>query len=75
MPAPYFPDQRRDPPSFDFRSQRFGDDASRLARLTGCTITDCRQELFLADGDLALALESLRAGGAAALCAWSLRRH
>ncbi len=48
--------------SFDFRSQRFGSDALTLARATGCSLVRCRQELFIAEGDMALAFTLLLAG-------------
>ena len=35
-------------------------DALALARLTGCTLELCRQELFIAEGDAAEACEVLR---------------
>lgn len=47
---------------FDFRSPRFAMDALTLARATGCSLADCRQELFMAEGDMALAFELLVAG-------------
>jgi|GEM_PF-2357445 len=47
---------------FDFRSTRFAIDALTLARTTGCSLADCRQELFMAEGDMALAFELLVAG-------------
>ncbi len=43
----------------DFRSSRFRADAATLARATGRSLADCRQELFIAEGDMALALELL----------------
>lgn len=48
--------------SFDFRSSRFSDDAQTLARATGLSLQKCRQELFIADGDVALAHELLLCG-------------
>ena len=36
---------------WDFRSPRFRDQALALARMTGCTLALCRQELFIAEGD------------------------
>jgi hypothetical protein len=47
---------------FDFRSGQFGDDAQTLARTTGRSLETCRQELFIAEGDMALAFELLTAG-------------
>lgn len=35
----------------DFRSARFRDQAGALARMTGCPLVLCRQELFIAEGD------------------------
>lgn len=48
-----------EPEPFDFRSTRFAIDALTLARATGCSLADCRQELFMAEGDMALAFELL----------------
>ncbi|MEO8859293.1 MAG: hypothetical protein ABI343_20095, partial [Burkholderiaceae bacterium] len=36
----------------DFRSMAFRDDAEQLVQTTGCTLTLCRQELFIAEGDI-----------------------
>ena len=36
---------------WDFRSQRFRDQAQALARMTGLPLDLCRQELFIAEGD------------------------
>ena len=47
---------------FDFRSSQFGADARTLARATGASLQACRQELFIAEGDMALAFELLTAG-------------
>lgn len=47
---------------FDFRSVRFCSDALTLARATGRTLQSCRQELFIAEGDMGLAYESLVSG-------------
>lgn len=47
---------------FDFRSQRFADDATALARITGRSLEHCRQELFIAEGDVALALAVIEQG-------------
>jgi hypothetical protein len=44
---------------FDFRASRFRDDAQTLARVTGLDLERCRQELFIAEGDLALAHQLL----------------
>ena len=49
-------------PLLDFRSRRFAVDALALARLTGCTLELCRQELFIAEGDAAEACAVLRGG-------------
>ena len=48
--------------SFDFRSSRFCADAATLARTTGRPLQRCRQELFIAEGDMGLAHEWLVAG-------------
>ena len=37
---------------FDFRSQRFRDDARRLVMSTGHCLDRCRQALFIAEGDV-----------------------
>lgn len=47
---------------FDFRCAQFDDDAQMLARATGRTLEKCRQELFIAEGDLALAYALLTVG-------------
>jgi hypothetical protein len=47
------------PPPFDFRSARFERDASWLARISGCALWRCRQELFIADGQTSDALLAL----------------
>jgi len=47
---------------FDFRSHRFDVDARTLARVTGCSLVACRQELFVAEGDMGLAHELLLCG-------------
>ena len=39
------------PAGWDFRSVRFRDQAKALARMTGCPLALCRQELFIAEGD------------------------
>ena len=52
-------------PLFDFRSVRFCTDALTLARATGCSLDRCRQELFIAEGDMALAFDWLVSGYAA----------
>lgn len=44
---------------FDFRSSRFCDDAQALARATGQSVQQCRQALFIAEGDAAMAFELL----------------
>jgi hypothetical protein len=40
-----------DQAGMDFRSVRFRDQACALARMTGCPLALCRQELFIAEGD------------------------
>jgi len=47
---------------FDFRSSQFGDDAQTLSRATGLGLEKCRQELFIAEGDVALAYDLLTVG-------------
>jgi len=47
---------------FDFRSSRFCTDALTLARATGKKLQSCRQELFIAEGDMGLAYELLASG-------------
>ncbi len=59
VPSPSCPSETE---PFDFRSTRFVIDALSLARTTGCSLVDCRQELFMAEGDMALAFELLAAG-------------
>ena len=54
------PDCLKAPP-LDFRSRRFAVDAQALARLTGCPLDLCRQELFIAEGDAVEACEVLSA--------------
>ena len=52
-----------DEAGMDFRSARFRDQACALARMTGCPLARCRQELFIAEGDAAeafLVLEQRR---------------
>jgi hypothetical protein len=49
-------------PSFDFRSSPFCADAQALARATGRCLETCRQELFIAEGDMVLAYQLLTAG-------------
>lgn len=49
-------------PLFDFRSNGFAADAATLARTTGCTMERCRQELFIAEGDMGLAYHWLVSG-------------
>jgi hypothetical protein len=49
-------------PLFDFRSNGFAADAVTLARTTGCALERCRQELFIAEGDMGLAYHWLVAG-------------
>ncbi len=48
--------------SFDFRSHRFAMDALTLARVSGCSLVACRQQLFMAEGDMGLAHELLVSG-------------
>ena len=48
--------------TFDFRSPRFCTDAQILARATGRSLADCRQDLFIAEGDMALAFDWLVSG-------------
>lgn len=55
---------------WDFRSDRFRDQALALARMTGCPLALCRQELFIAEGDAAeayMVLEERHRGAAADL--------
>lgn len=52
----------RGPAGFDFRSAQFCADAQTLARTTGCPLALCRQELFIAEGDMVQAFEWLRSG-------------
>ncbi len=47
---------------FDFRSSRFCADALSLARTTGRSLAACRQELFIAEGDMVQAFEWLVSG-------------
>ena len=47
---------------FDFRSQRFEDDALHLIALTGQSLEACRQALFLAEGDVDEARAALESG-------------
>ncbi len=47
---------------FDFRSQRFEDDALQLVAQTGQSLEACRQELFLAEGDVDEARAVLESG-------------
>ncbi len=56
LPFP-LPDQTDRP--FDFRSQEFCDAAERLMRVSGCSLVLCRQELFIAWGDVAQAHTAL----------------
>lgn len=48
--------------AFDFRSYQFGVNARTLARATGRCLVSCRQELFIAEGDMGLAYVVLIAG-------------
>lgn len=54
------PDNHLQP--FDFRSGTFRDDAQTLAHATGLGLEKCRQELFIAEGDVAMAYELLTVG-------------
>ena len=47
---------------FDYRSPRFEGGAFALARATGAPLDDCRQALFLTEGDQALARRVLEEG-------------
>ena len=47
---------------FDFRSRPFEVDARTLVRVTGCSLVACRQQLFMAEGDMGLAHELLLSG-------------
>lgn len=49
-------------PPYDFRSARFCADVQMLVRTTGRSLEACRQDLFIAEGDLALAFEWLVCG-------------
>lgn len=49
-------------PVCDFRSSGFAADAATLARTSGCALERCRQELFIAEGDMALAYQWLVSG-------------
>jgi hypothetical protein len=49
-------------PLFDFRSPGFAADAATLARTTGLALERCRQELFIAEGDMGLAYHWLVSG-------------
>ena len=51
-----------DEQTFDFRSSRFCSDAQTLARTTGRSLAACRQDLFIAEGDMALAFDWLVSG-------------
>lgn|GEM_PF-1086537 len=51
-----------DDPTFDFRSSRFCADARTLAGATGRTLAACRQDLFIAEGDMAMAFDWLMSG-------------
>ncbi len=51
-----------DEQTFDFRSPRFCADAQSLARATGRSLAACRQDLFIAEGDMALAFDWLVSG-------------
>ena len=48
--------------TFDFRSLRFCADAMTLARTTGRSLAACRRDLFIAEGDMALAFDWLVSG-------------
>jgi hypothetical protein len=47
---------------FDFRSPRFCADALSLVRTTGRSLAACRQDLFIAEGDMVLAFSWLVSG-------------
>jgi len=51
-----------EPEQVDFRSSRFRDLACALARMTGCALESCRQELFIAEGDAVEAYQVLVQG-------------
>jgi hypothetical protein len=51
-----------DDQTFDFRSPRFCADALTLARTTGRSLAACRQDLFIAEGDMVLAFDWLVSG-------------
>lgn len=50
----------------DFRSQGFRAAALLLVQISGCSLMLCRQELFIAEGDMEEALAALLARKAAA---------
>ena len=50
---------------FDFRSPLFRDAALMLVQTTGCSLLLCRQELFIAEGDVAQAYATLSAARSA----------
>lgn len=47
------------PPPFNFRAAGFERDAAWLARVSGCALWRCRQELFIAEGLTSEALLAL----------------
>ena len=47
---------------FDFRSAQFVADAQTLARASGRPLALCREQLFIAEGDMVQAFEWLRSG-------------
>lgn len=51
-----------DDQTFDFRSPGFCANALNLARTTGRSLADCRQDLFIAEGDMVLAFDWLVSG-------------
>ncbi len=55
-------DSFSDDQTFDFRSSRFCADALTLARTTGRALAACRQDLFIAQGDMAMAFDWLMSG-------------
>ena len=56
----------------DFRSQGFCEAAVILVQWTGCSLMLCRQELFIAEGDMEQAYATLLARKAAATANRSL---
>ena len=54
-------------PPLDFRSQAFRNAALMLVQTTRCSLVLCRQELFIAEGDMAQARAALLARAAIAV--------